>query len=675
MSIDCLFNPRGIALVGSVSKGRLGYFILQQILEGGYQSVYAVNPRGEGAFSAAGYTSVNAIEQAVDLAVIVSPAATVVDVLDDCGRAGVPAAIIITSGFSEIGNVEGEQAIKAVAQQHGIRFIGPNCAGIVNTWKDLYPTLEVRPPRGEVTFISQSGALGGMVLSWAEEQGLGFSKFVSYGNAADLNEIDFLEYCIDDAESKVVALYLESVTDGRAFMRAVYELTRRKPLVVIKSGRGQSGRRAALSHTGSMAGEDLVYDAVLRQFGAIRVESVEEMFDLCKGFVHLPPVRGKRVAIVTNSGGPGVLAADRAEEVGLSLPGPSERLREQLSRSFPTHYSLENPFDLTVEATEEHYRDTLVAVLQEYDAALAINVSPAYLDSIPLATGVCTAFQESGKPIVASFMAGRPIAPSLPHLKAGGVPNYASGERAVTVLAWMAEFENKKKLSESLPGIPEQIGMLPGEGQMLEPEVMTWLQQNGIPVPKFHFAGSLEEAVQASQEIGYPVVMKVVSPQILHKSDMGGVILGIRNGTQVKRAFKQLQGVAHGKDFHGVLLYPMIEGAQEVLVGLSRDAQFGPLILLGLGGIYTEVLRDIAMRVAPINRPQAEAMMRELKTFPMLEGIRGKMRSDIDALADLLVNVSRLPFLYADLQELDLNPVFLFETGLLVGDARAIRDL
>lgn len=673
MSIDRLFHPRGIAVVGSVSKGKLGYFILQQILEGGYSAVYAVNPKGEGAFSAPGYTSLTEIEHAVDLAVIVSPASTVADVLEDCGRAGVPTAIIITSGFSEIGNIEGEKAIKAAAKRHGIRFIGPNCAGVVNTWADLYPTLEVRPPRGKVAFISQSGALGGLVLSWAEEQGLGFSKFISYGNAADLNEVDFLEYCLEDHQSRVVALYLESVTDGRAFMRAAHELARRKPLVVIKSGRGQSGRRAALSHTGSMAGEDLVYEAALRQCGAIRVESVEEMFDLCKGLVHLPPVRGKRLAIVTNSGGPGVLAADRAEAVGLSLPGPSSQLREQLSDAFPAHYSLENPFDLTVEATGDHYRDTLLAVLQEYDAALAINVSPAYLDSVPLAEGVRAAFRESGKPIAASFMAGRPIAPSLPYLKAGGVPNYTSGERAVSVLSHMAEYEDAKRLLEAPPEIPEQGGPLPGKGQMLEPEVMIWLREKDIPVPEFHFAANVEEAVQASREIGFPVVMKVVSPKITHKSDVGGVILDINTDAQVRRSFMQLQGVAHEMDFRGVLVYPMIEGGQEVLIGLSRDAQFGPIIVAGSGGIYTEILRDIAMRVAPINRPQAEAMIRQLKSFPLLEGRRGQFRSDLSVLADLLVRVSRLPFLYPDLQELDLNPVFLFASGLLVADARLIR--
>ena len=673
MSIDGLFNPRGIAVVGSVSEGKLGYFILQQILQGGYPSVYTVNPKAKGALSAPGYASLAAIDQPVDLAVIASPAPTVVEVLEDCGRAGLRSAVIITAGFSEIGDVEGEQKLRKVAQQQGVRFVGPNCAGVVNTWKDLYPTLETRPPRGEVAFISQSGALGGVVLSWAEEQALGFSKFVSYGNAADLNEVDFINYFIEDAESKVVALYLESVTDGRAFMEAVYNLTRLKPLVVIKSGRGPSGQRATLSHTGSMAGEDLVYEAVFRDCGAIRVASVEEMFDLCKGLVHVPPVKGKRIAIVTNSGGPGVLAVDKAEALGLRLPEPSESLQTQLSRLYPAHYSLDNPFDLTVEATGDEYYRTLMAVLKEYDAALAINVSPAYLDAIPLAKGVCQVSRESGKPVLASFMAGKPVAASLPYLKSCGVPNYASGERAMAVLAWMAEDEAKREEKSVLPERPSAAGNLPGQGKLLEPDVMAWLEANGISTLEHHFAESKEEAITICQQMGCPVVMKVVSADILHKSDVGGVILDIRNEAQAEEAFESLQRIARGKDFRGAVIYPQIQGALELIVGISEDPQFGAVILLGLGGIYTEILKDFVLRVAPIDRSQAEAMIGSLKSFPLIAGARGKHPYDLESLRDHLVSVSRLPFQFPDLHELDLNPIFLFRQGLSVGDARVIR--
>ena len=678
MSIQKLFYPQGVAVIGSASPGKLGYALIKQLLEGGYQAVYAVNPKAKGVMTAPGYDAVTKIGQPVDLAVIAAPASTVEGVLEDCGRAGVSAAVIITAGFSEVGKIAEERAIKRVAERYGIRFVGPNCAGLVNTRHNLFPTLETRPPAGEVAFVSQSGALGGAVLAWAEEQGLGFSKFVSYGNGADLDEVEFLHYLVNDPETKVGALYVESVADGRAFMEAVEAFTRHKPLVVIKSGRTQSGQRATLSHTGSMAGADAVYDAALRQCGAIRVSTIEEMFDLCKGFVSLPPVKGRRVVIVTNSGGPGVLAADHAEEIGLTVAEPSPALRARLSEFLPDFCALKNPIDLTVEGTEDGYRETLVATLKEYYAALALNVCPPYLDSIPLAKGVCDAARLSGKPLVANFMAGQTVAASLPYLKKCNVPNYATGERAMAALAWMAEYEQGRTNRRPLPEAPPAQDKLPGKGrhrgQLLEPEAMAWLRENGIPVPKFRFARDGEAAVAACRAIGYPVVMKVVAPDILHKSDTGGVVLDIRDDEAAVAAFVAIQRAAAGSDFQGVVIYPMIHDAQEVLLGLSRDPQFGPVVAFGLGGIYTEVWRDIALRVAPVDRVGALAMIREIKSFPLLQGVRGDAPRDIEALIEVLVTFSRLPFLYPDIAELDLNPVFLLTEGLVVGDVRVIRD-
>ncbi len=366
-------------------EGKIGYELIRQIVDGGFQEIYAVNPKAQGAFGVPGFSAVTQIKQPVDLAIIASPGPTVPGVLEECGQIGIQAVVVISSGFSEVGNKAGEQEIMRVARRYGMRIVGPNCAGIVNTHHKLFGSIETRPPKGEVAFISQSGALGGAVLSWAEEQGMGFSKFLSYGNRVDLDEIDLLPYLAEDPETRVGALYIESVAAGRAFLDAVREFTRHKPLVVIKSGRSQSGQRATLSHTGSMAGSDAVYDTALRSCGAIRVSTVEEMFDLCKGFVSLPPIKGRRVAIVTNSGGPGVLAADRAEEVGLEISEPSPRLRERLRQFLPAHCALRNPIDLTVEGTEKGYRETLLAMLEEYDAALALDVSTPYMDTVALA--------------------------------------------------------------------------------------------------------------------------------------------------------------------------------------------------------------------------------------------------------------------------------------------------
>jgi len=673
ISMRSLFYPRGVAIVGSMSEGKIGYELVRQVLDGGFQEVYAVNPNARGALSVPGYETLSKIGQPVDLAVIVSPPSTVAGVLEDCGRAGVKAAVIITAGFSEVGNQPGEEEIKHAARRHGIRFVGPNCAGILNTGHRLFPTLETRPPAGRVALVAQSGAIGGVFLAWAKEYGLGVSKFVSYGNGADLNETDLVQYLADDPETTVVALYIESVTDGREFMQAVYRCTSHKPVVVIKAGRTQAGQRATLSHTGSMAGSDAVYDVALRECGAIRVHTIEEMFDLCKGFLYVPPPKGKRVAIVTNSGGPAVLAADRAEEVGLEVAGPSPELRRRLSEFLPGHCSLENPIDLTVEGTENGYRDTLSAVLDEYDAALALNIAPPYLDSVPLARGICDAAVRSGRPVVASFLPGRIVTEGIAYLYERGIPNFATGERALAVLARMASYEAREFSHRPPPEGPRRTGCLPGDGQMLEPEAMEWLRENNIPVLDFRLGTTREEALRGCREIGYPVVMKVVSPAILHKSDVGGVVLDICDDDTALAAFEAIERAAEGKDFRGVIIYPMIKNAQEVLLGLSYDPQFGPIVAFGLGGIYTEIWRDISLRVAPVDRAEAEVMISETKSCRLLKGMRGREPRDLDSLIEVLVNFSGLPFRYPQVGEVDLNPVFLFSKGLAVGDVRVIR--
>jgi acetyltransferase len=447
-------------------------------------------------------------------------------------------------------------------------------------------------------------------------------------------------------------------------------------VVVIKAGRTQSGQRATLSHTGSMAGADAVYDAALRQCGAIRVHTIEEMFDLCKCFLYAPSLQGRRVAIVTNSGGPGVLAADRAEEVGLDVAEPSPAMKAKLSGFLPTHCALKNPIDLTVEGTENGYRKTLSAVLEEYDAALALNIAPPYLDSVPLARGTCDGAEQGGKPVLAAFLPSQVVTRAVTYLQEHGIPNFATGERAVTALARMADYGSWiADRGSRIVGGELQIANeeLPGGGVFLEPEAMAWLQDNGFPVPEFRFAATQTEAMQGCREIGYPVVMKVVSPDILHKSEWNGVILDIRDDGAALDAFETIRQATEGKDLRGVVIYPMFRDGREVLLGLSRDPQFGPVIAFGLGGIYAETWRDISLRVAPIDRIEAERMIREIRSFPLLQGVRGRKPCDLDSLADVLVNFSRLPLRYPDIGEIDLNPVFLFSKGLVVGDVRVIR--
>jgi len=675
---DALFHPQRVAVAGSVGEGKIGRVLIDSLLDGGFANAVALNPRGEGVRGVPGVRSLTELSKSdspVDLTIVASPAATVADVIEDAGRAGVNAAVIITAGFSEIGNTQGEAEILETARRWGVRLVGPNCAGIVDTHRGLFATLETHPPSGRVSFVSQSGALGGAVLSWAEEQGVGISKFVSYGNGVDLTEIDFLEALREDNETRVVALYLETVSDGRRFMEAAARLTSVKPLVVIKSGRSQSGGRATQSHTGSLAGADAVYDAALAQCGAIRVSGIEEMFDVCRGFVHLPIPRGRRVAIVTNSGGPGVLAADAGEAAGLSVDPPSPALLTRLRGQLPSVCSFSNPFDLTVQGGETEYRDTLEAVLSEYDAAVAINVNTPYLDVAPLARGVVAATQNTEKPIATSFIAGRPACAALPVLADGGVPNFSTGERAVRVLSRLAEWGQKDEQHAQVPWMgaaTRKSKPLPWGRTPVEPEAMSWLQSLDVPVIEHVVARSAEEAVDAYRAFKAPVAMKIVSPAILHKTEFGGVALGLSSEAAVLDSFHRMATVAPDDTFEGVIVSQLIEDPIEAIVGLSTDAQFGPVIAVGLGGIFTEIFHDIVLRVAPVSEEEARRMINRLHGVALLRGARGNASRDLSALAQLLARISRLPFEFTGLIELDLNPVFLFERGCVAGDARII---
>jgi len=679
--LEALFSPHRVALIGSMSPGKLGAELAKQILAGKFAGeLLAVNPKGEGWESIPGRTSLSQESHPVDLAVIVSPSSSVAGVLEDCGQAGVRAAVVITSGFSEIGNRAGEEEILRAARKHGICLVGPNCAGIANTHWNFFPTLELRPPQGSVALVSQSGALGGAVLARSREIGLGISKFVSYGNGAGLSEADFLEYLSGDPQTRVVALYIESVRDGRRFMHALRGCCQVNPVVVIKAGRTSVGKRATASHTGSMAGSDEVYSAAIRQCGAIRVRTVEEMMDLCSGFVSMPLPAGRRFLIVTNSGGPGVLAADWAEEQGLEVAQPSEAGQAALREFLPAHCALKNPIDLTVEGTREGFRRTLETLLPEYDSALAMNVSTPYLDSLGLAQGVIEGASGSGKAVAANFLPAEIAGESVEALKQAGIPNYESGERAAAVLAGMARYAG---LRATRPGAGFASGTgasgdeprmsLPGDGPLTEPEAMAWLSENGVRVPDFRLAHNADQAVQACRELGWPVVMKVVSPQILHKSDVGGVVLGIRDEGGAREAFHRLEKIGRDKDFRGVLVTAQLQGGREVLVGLSRDAQFGPVVVFGLGGIYTEILKDVSLRTAPVDDSEAMQMIREVRSSKLLMGARGEPPGDIRALAVLISRVSQLPLRYPEVAELDLNPVFVFSDGVVAADARVIR--
>lgn len=682
-AFKALFSPESLAVVGSVKAGKIAHQILTQLSRGGFEgSLWAVNPKGEAPEELSGVQPVRSIAdipEAVDLAVVCAPAAAVADVLEEAGSRGIPVSVIITSGFGEIGHRREEQELFEIARRHGMRLIGPNCAGIMNPHYRLFASIEVRALPGSIAFVTQSGAVGGAVLAMAEDRGIGFSRFLSYGNRVDLGEEEILGYLESDPATKVIALYVESLQDGRSFMEAARRVSRSKPLVLIKAGRSKAGNRAASSHTGSFTGSDEVFQAMVRQTNTIRVAGIEEMLDLCQGFALLPELRGKKIAVVTNSGGPGILTTDRAEHLGLELPRPSEELRNRLYEFLPGHSSVSNPIDLTVEGTEEGYRRSLEVLLSsdEYDAAVTINVATPFLDSTGLARGIADAAATTGKAITAAFMAGRIVETGEAELRKRGIPIFPTGERAAAVLAAMSEYYRHRDLPES-PRTGGKSVVRPPKPPLVSPVLMSGaldlLGNYGFSLPRYRFVPAGTPPSIEIEGLNYPLAMKVVSPSIAHKSDVGGVVLNINCIDELEGAFTLMEQKLADRDFRGVIIHEMIPQGAEIILGIKRDPTFGPVVVVGAGGIYTELLRDVSLRIAPVSAAEAEQQLRDLKTFKLLDGFRSAPKLAVEALARQVEFLSILVLEHPEIVEMDLNPLFVLEKEAVVGDVHIVVD-
>lgn len=441
-SMENFFNPHSVAIFASMKEGKTGYEIVKNMVEGGFKGkIYPVSQSGGQIFGVSINKDFKNLE--IDLAIIAIPCQFILSLLEDLGSRGVKSAVIISAGFSEVGNIEEEKEVKKIAEKYKMRIIGPNCAGIMNTGCNLFASIEVRALPGETVFITQSGALGGAVLMMAEELGFGFSKFVSYGNRCDVDEVDLIKYLEDDPRTKVIALYIEGLEEGRRFLAQAKKTVLKKPIVAIKAGKSKAGMRATSSHTGSLAGEDKIYDAAFKQAGILRVEGVEEMFDLCRGLIHYPKVKGNKIGVITNSGGPAVLATDKLEELGLEVSEPSESLKNKLRKILPPHVSLGNPFDLLAYGSAETFASTCEIISPEYDAIIGIFVPTASMDSTVIARALGKVKEKIKKPIFASFMAGRLVKEAIGELKKYGIPNYETGERCAKVIQKIASYTSK----------------------------------------------------------------------------------------------------------------------------------------------------------------------------------------------------------------------------------------
>ncbi|MBN1978093.1 MAG: acetate--CoA ligase family protein [Anaerolineae bacterium] len=682
--LDAFFKPQSVAVVGaSRDPEKLGYAVVSNLKEAGFHgSIYPINPKADEILDFKAYPSVLDVPGSIDLAVIVIPYRFVPDVLRECGQKGVQAVVVITAGFREAGRegLEREMELVQIAKQHAFRLIGPNCLGVIDTATPLNASFAPgTPPAGPIAFMSQSGALGTAVLDIAMAGRIGFSKFVSLGNKADVSEIDLLEALADDPESKVILIYVEGVPDGQRFIEVARQVTRKKPVVAIKSGVTASGSRAVSSHTGSLAGSEAAYKAAFRQAGVIRAASMEALFDYALVFAYQPLLQGDRIGIVTNAGGPGILATDALEHAKLEIPRLKGETVEALEEYLPGAASAANPVDVLGDALADRYEHAVDLVLRDpnVDGVMVILTPQAMTEIEKTAEVVGRLAQRADKPVVGCFMGEARINAGVDILRKYGVPNYPFPERAAAALAAMSAYRRDlehpvfepEPCTSCIPAVRELFDKVRSEGRVSIGDLEAWevLRAYDFPIPESRLAKTPDEAVAIAEEIGYPVVLKIASPDILHKTDVGGVKVNLDTPADVRDAFDLMVYRAGryvpGATIWGCQVQQMVQGGREILLGMSRDPQFGPLVAFGLGGIYVEALRDVAFRVAPFSPQEAEEMICEIRSFPLLEGVRGEPPADLGAIVDALTKISRLVTDFPEILELDINPLMVFEEG------------
>ena len=697
--LDELFRPASVAVVGASNHpGKVGTSLFRNLLSSGYQGVaYPVNPSWKSVSGVRCYPDIASLPEAPELGVVIVPAPRVAATVDQLGRAGTKGVVVISAGFREVGDAGAalEQALVGVAREHSMSLIGPNCFGVFNTdpMVGLNATFsESLPPVGNIAFVSQSGALGAGILKYGAEERIGFSRFASVGNRAGVDENDLLLSLDHDERTKVILLYVESLANGRRFLDAAREVTEHKPVLVIKSGRTSAGERAAKSHTGSLAqaGRDQLYDSVFAQSGVQRVDSLGDLFRLAKVFSTGLELDGPRLIIVTNSGGPGIVAADAAERRGLELPPLADNVRTQLAAGLPSIASVANPLDTTAEVPPDEYRKILLTVLGStaYDGALVVSTPAGHLSGESVARAILEAKATTRKPIIACLFGLSDLSTEVAFLEKHGVPTYTFPEEAVEGLGALARYRAwKMRPRDQVRSFPvdrqkaEAIleeARRAGHAVLPEHTARGLLEAYGIRFPPAALATTVDEAVGAACRIGYPVVLKVQSSEIVHKTDVGGVALGIASASALRSAWERVERsvrtAAPAARIEGLEVEAQVPPGKEVLVGIQRDPSFGPIVVFGMGGIYVEALRDVSFRLAPMRPLSAQHMIREVRGYRLLQGIRGEPPSDLEALAEVIERVSQLAVDRPEIVELDLNPLIVgaVGSGAVAVDARIV---
>ena len=696
--LDSFFKPASVAVIGaSTDPEKLGHAVLKNLVDGGYADqgkIYPINLSAKKILGYPAYPSVLEVPGTIDLAVIVIPYPYVPDALRECGEKGIPAAIVISAGFREAGmeGLEREQELITIAHEYDLRLVGPNCLGVIDTFTPLNASFAAgTPPRGPMAFMSQSGALGTAVLDIALAGRLGLSKFVSLGNKADVDEIDLLRAWQDDEHSRVILIYSEGMSNGQAFIEVAREVTLVKPVVAIKSGVTQSGSRAVSSHTGSLAGSEQAYQAAFHQAGVLRAESMEALFDMALALGYQPPLQDDRIAIITNAGGPGILATDALERAGLSLSRLKNETIKSLEQYLPDAASAANPVDVLGDARADRYRFALETVSSDpnVDGVLVVLTPQAMTEIEATAHAVGELSENLDKPVLGCFMGESQVEPGIAILQGYDVPNYPFPERAAHAFKAMSEYRQLRARPqpeyatfdvnrEAVRAVFQKV-RTEGRVSIGDAEARTILKAYGMQIPRSEIAGTPEEAVEIARRIGYPVVLKISSPDILHKTDVGGVKVGLGNQEEVRDAFELMVYRAERylpeAEIWGCLVQEMVpSGGLEVLVGMNRDPQFGPLVTFGLGGIYVETLRDVTFRIAPFSIQAAREMLNEIRAHALLDGVRGQPEVDKDAIVDILLRIGQLVQDFPEIVELDINPVVVYprDQGAIAIDMRLV---
>ncbi|MFP3868563.1 MAG: acetate--CoA ligase family protein [Desulfobacteraceae bacterium] len=668
--LEAIFKPQSVAVIGaSTVPGKLGHDILANLIGAGFAGpIFPINPKAEEILGLKVHKQIGDTPTPPELAVIVIPAKAVPDTLEQCGQAGVKAAVVITGGFAEAGAAgeQLQQQLADTARRYGLRVVGPNCQGVNHPYHHLCASWPLLTTKGRIALVSQSGTVGAALMDWASQEQLGVSVFVSLGNRADVDEADVITYLNQDANTRVIALYLEGVKRPSYFLDTLAEAT--KPVVILKAGRTETGRQAAESHTKSLAGVDAVYDAIFRKYRVHRAETLEELYDYAKGLAYLRRPPGRRLLHLTSSGGAAILAIDEAEKSGFTVPEPSPSLKEQLAAFLPPHCVIGNPVDLTGDVISDAslYKKVVDAAQAEYDTMVLI-----FGDPIPGASQVVT--PEASELVI--FLGGAEVErQEVPLIQTQGIPVFPTPERGLKALHQFFRFEPAPAPTVTRPLPPSGLQLLPAA------EAGQLLARYGIPTAAAPLATSVEEAVSLAQAFEFPVALKISSPDLPHKSDVGGVRLNLANEEEVRYAYQDILATVHLNTrkarVEGVTVSPMAKpGGLEVIIGMTCDPQYGPTLMFGLGGIFTEIYRDVQFCLLPAQEDDYRQMIRSITGYPLLSGTRGQKPKDEDALIEVLKGVARLANSHPEFDQIDLNPVLVYEKGVFVVDARIFSRL